>query len=381
MAQLTNTPATSTDANLPRGGDEGRERPAVIVAADDLLRHVTALFVHAGLPEGDAATVADCLVRANLRGVDTHGVFRVATYLERLRAGLNNPQPRIAVERVGHAAAHVDGDNGMGAVVGTRAMGEAIAIAGEGGVALVSIRHSNHYGMAAYYVLQALEAGLVGMAFTNASPALPPWGGRAPFLGTSPFAVAVPAGRQPPYVLDMAMSVLARGNVYVAAKTGRAIPPGLALDGAGRPTTDPQALIDGGTMLPFGGVKGSALAMLMDIFGGVLSGAAFAGNVGNPHTSFDRPQDVGHLFVCFRPDLFMPLERFRERMDEFVLAVKAQPRAEGFDAILVPGEREAQTERVRLASGIPLPAEIAEAIAAKGERAGLSPLPVSAGKS
>lgn len=364
MAEMTDS---ATGPRPPAGSDD----PRVIVSADALRGYVAALFHDAGLPEGDAATVADCLVRANLRGVDTHGVFRVPTYLKRLRGGLNNPRPQIAVERVGHAAAHVDGDNGMGAVVGTRAMKEAVAIAREGGVALVSIRHSNHYGMAAYYVLQALEAGLVGMAFTNASPALPPWGGCAPFLGTSPLAVAVPSGEQPPFVLDMAMSILARGNVYVAAKTGQPIPPGLALDSDGRPTTDPQALIDGGTMLPFGGVKGSALAMLMDIFGGVLSGAAFAGNVGNPHMAFDRPQDVGHLFMCFRPDLFMPIDRFKARMDELVLAVKAQPRAEGFDEILMPGEREARTERIRLASGIPLAAEISGALNAEGQRAGL----------
>jgi LDH2 family malate/lactate/ureidoglycolate dehydrogenase len=326
----------------------------VYVRADPLRAFVAAVFAAEGLPQTDAETVADCLVAANLRGVDTHGVFRVANYLKRLRAGLYNRHPQIDVRRVSFAAAQVDGDNGMGAVVGSRAMEEAIAIALDKGTALVSIKHSNHFGMAAFYALKALNAGLIGMVFTNASPALPPWGGRAAFLGTSPLAVAVPSGSQPAFVLDMAMSVLARGNVYVAAGAAKTIPPGLALDKEGRPTTNPQDLIDGGTMLPFGGVKGSGLSMLMDILGGVLSGSAFAGRVGSPHRTFDRPQDVGHLFFCFRPDLFMPRETFLARMDELVLAVKAQPKAAGFDEILIPGEREARCEAERLAHGIPL---------------------------
>jgi L-2-hydroxycarboxylate dehydrogenase (NAD+) len=336
--------------------------PRLYVRAEPLRAFVAGIFAREGLPQADAETVADCLVAANLRGVDTHGVFRVANYLKRLRAGLLNPHPNIDVARTSFAAAHVDGDNGMGAVVGRRAMQEAIAIAEDKGTAFVSIKHSNHFSMAAYYAMMALDAGLIGMVFTNASPALPPWGGRAPFLGTSPLAVAVPAGKQPPFVLDMAMSVLARGAVYMAAGAAKAIPPGLALDAEGRPTTDPQDLINGGTMLPFGGVKGAGLSMLMDILGGVLSGSGFAGQVGSPHQTFDRPQNVGHLFICFRPDLFQPRESFLARMDELILAVKAQPRAAGFDEILIPGEREARVQAERLAHGIPLSQAVFDAL-------------------
>jgi LDH2 family malate/lactate/ureidoglycolate dehydrogenase len=184
----------------------------------------------------------------------------------------------------------------------------------------------------------------------------------------------VPGGERGPFVLDMAMSVLARGNVYVAAQAGKAIPTGLALDSEGRPTTDPQALIDGGTMLAFGGVKGASLSMLMDILGGVLSGAAFAGAVGNPHTSFDRPQDVGHLFICFRPDLFMPLEDFKRRMDELVAVTKAQPKADGFAEILIPGEREERCRAARLQDGIPLPQEVLEALNKEAAEANQAPL-------
>ena len=343
----------------------------VFVEVEHLNEFIARLFVKAGLDDEAAAIVAANLVGASARGTDTHGVFRAPVYLKRLRLKLNNPRPDIKTSTVSFSAAHVDGDNGMGAIVGTHAMGVAIDMAREKGISIVSVKNSSHYGMAAFYVLQALEAGLIGMAFTNASPALPPWGGRQPFFGTSPFAVAVPAGSQPPFVLDMAMSVLARGNVYVAAQAGTPIAPGLALDAMGHPTTDPQALIDGGAMLPFGGVKGAALSMLMDIFGGVLSGAAFAGRVGNPHVNFDRPQNVGHLFICFRPDLFMPLDAFTARMDELITTMKNQPRASGFDEILVPGERELRCERRRRAEGIPLAPDVAQALEAEARLAGV----------
>jgi LDH2 family malate/lactate/ureidoglycolate dehydrogenase len=345
-----------------------------VVRAERLQDFVSGLFQHAAMPPEHADIAAECLVAANLRGVDTHGVFRVPTYLKRLRAGLTKARPDIGIERVAHSALHVDGDSGMGSVVGTRAMNAAIEVARETGVAIASVRDSTHFGMAAFYVLQALRHDLVAMAFTNASPALPPWGGTAPLFGTSPLAVAVPGGECGPFVLDMAMSVLARGNVYVAAQQGKPIPPGLALDSKGRPTTDPQALIDGGTMLAFGGVKGASLSMLMDILGGVLSGAAFAGAVGNPHMSFDRPQNVGHLFICFRPDLFMPLEAFKRRMDELVAVTKAQPKADGFAEILIPGEREERCKAARLKSGIPLSGEVLEALNREAERAGRAPL-------
>ncbi|HVL70682.1 MAG TPA: Ldh family oxidoreductase, partial [Beijerinckiaceae bacterium] len=343
---------------------------SVFVPAGALRAFAADLFAAAGLRRDHAATVAEVLVLANLRGVDTHGVFRVPTYLERIRAGTVALDTEPRARRVAHSALHVDGGDAMGAVVGRFAMGEAIALARETGLALVSVKRSGHYGMAAAYVLQAIEAGLVGVAFTNASPALPPWGGRAPLLGTSPLAVGVPAGTEHPFVLDMAMSVLARGNVYVAAQTGAALPPGLALDGEGRPTTDPRALIAGGTMLPFGGVKGAALSLLMDIFGGVLSGAAFAGAVGNPHKDFDRPQDVGHLFLAFRPDLFVSREDFLARMDHLVRTLKAQPRADGFGEILMPGERESRTRAERERTAIPLPPSVAEALDAEAARAG-----------
>jgi len=338
---------------------------------EELEKWLEAVFSHYDLPPDDARTAARALVKANLRGVDSHGVARVPMYCERLRRGVANPTPDIAVDRVAPAAALVDGDDGLGLVVGRRAMDAAIAIAGECGLGLAGVKRSGHYGMAALYILQAVEAGCLGLAFTNASPALPVWGGRTPFLGTSPFAAGAPAGAAPPFVLDMACSIVARGKLKFAAQRGEAIPEGLALDRHGRPTTDGAAAFEG-VVLPLGGVKGSGLSMLMDVLSGVFTGAAFGGEARNPFTGLDGPQGTGHFFLALKADLFMPRERFEARMQTLVERVKAQPRAAGFDAIRMPGEPEALNEAARREGGIPLTPDVVAALEREGEQAGVS---------
>ena len=334
-----------------------------------------ALLAAHGVPPGDARRSAECLVLADLRGVQTHGLLRLPGYLDRIRKGLVDPKPELSPSRVTAVAAALDGRNGLGFVVGTRAMAEAIAMARESGLGVVAVRRSTHFGMAATYVLQALEAGMASLVFTNASRAMPPWGAREPLLGTSPLAAGVPGGKLAPFVLDMSPSIAARGKIRIAEKRGEKIPLGWALDGEGRPTTDPTAAL-AGVVLPIGGPKGSGLAMMMDIFGGVLSGAAYAGDVGDQYKAFDRPQDVGHFFLALRPDLFVPMDEVRARMDTLVARVKACPRAEGVDEILMPGEIESRLAATRARSGIPYGAEI-DAVQAEAKRAGIAPLAVS----
>jgi LDH2 family malate/lactate/ureidoglycolate dehydrogenase len=341
-----------------------------------------ALLAKHGVPPEDAAVSAKCLVLADLRGVDTHGLVRLPGYLERIRRGLVDPKPALAPERVTPVAAALDGRNALGFVVGTRAMAEAIAMARASGIGIVSARRSTHFGMAATYVLQALAAGMASLVFTNASRAMPPWGGREALLGTSPLAAGVPGGRLAPFVLDMSPAVAARGKIRIAEKRGEKIPLGYALDADGRPTTDPTAAL-AGVVLPIGGPKGSGLAMLMDIFCGVLSGAAFAGDVGDQYKAFDRPQDVGHFFLAMRPDLFVPMDEVRARMDVLVERIKACPKAEGFDEILMPGEIEAREEAKRRKGGIPYAASEIAALEQEAKRAGvampaLSPKPLDA---
>jgi LDH2 family malate/lactate/ureidoglycolate dehydrogenase len=348
----------------------------VWVEHDEADAFARALFATHGVPKKDAATAAACLVLADLRGVDTHGLMRLPGYLDRMRRGLINPRPKLVPVEVTAAAASLDGHNGLGFVIGTRAMAEAISIARKSGVGVVTARRSTHFGMAAAYVLQALDAGFISMVFTNASRAMPPWGGREPLLGTSPLAFGAPGGTLAPYVLDMSPAVAARGKIRIAEKRGEKIPLGYALDAQGRPTTDPTEALRG-VVLPIGGPKGSGLSMLMDILGGVLSGAAYAGDVPDQYKVFDRPQNVGHFFLAMKPDLFISRKEYRARMDTLVERVRACPRAEGFDEILLPGEMEAREETKRRESGIPYGAGEIEALQQEAARAGIAKLPVS----
>jgi L-2-hydroxycarboxylate dehydrogenase (NAD+) len=341
---------------------------------ETLRAFVAALFAAQGVPQADAARVAHCLVDADLRGVSSHGVGRVPIYLERLRRGLVNAAPAMRVERPVTSAARVDGDNGLGFLVGTRAMALAVEIAREHGIGLVLAHHSNHFGMAASYLAQAVEAGLAAFVFTNASPAMPIWGGRTPFLGTSPFAFAAPAGADRPAVmLDMAMSVVARGKVRRAMQRGEPIPKGWALDKDGRDTTDAKAGYEG-VVLPMGGLKGSGLSLMMEILAGVMSGSNFGGGVRNQYFDFEAPQDVGHCFIALRPDLFVPPDAYAARMAELSDRAKASERAEGFDEILLPGEPEARKAQARARDGIPLDAQELAELLAEAERGGV-PVP------
>ncbi len=335
----------------------------VFVEHDEADAFARALLAAHGVPKKDAATVAACLVRADLRGVDTHGLTRLPGYLERLRRSLINPRPKLFPKRVAPAAAALDGQNGFGFVIGTRAMAEAISLARKSGIGI--------------YVLQALDAGFVSLVFTNASRAMPPWGGREALLGTSPLAAGAPGGKLTPFVLDMSPAVAARGKIRIAEKRGEKIPLGYALDAEGRPTTDPTEALKG-VVLPIGGPKGSGLAMLMDVFGGVLSGAAFAGDVADQYKVFDRPQNVGHFFLAMRPDLFVSKKEYRLRMDTLVERVRACARAEGFDEILMPGELEAREEEKRARSGIPYSAAEIDPLQNEAARAGVAKLGVSA---
>lgn len=344
---------------------------AAAVAADAFARSL--LQAH-GVSAEDAAIVAGCLVSADLRGVDTHGLCRLPIYLDRLRKGLINAKPNLAPKRVTPVAASLDGENGFGFVVGTRAMQEAIAMAREFGIGVVSARRSTHFGMAASYALLAADAGLMAMVFSNASPAMPPWGGRNMLLGTNPFCMAAPAGDNRPVILDMSPAVAARGKIRKAERRGEKIPLGYALDAQGRPTTDPAAVLAGGVVLPIGEYKGSGLSMFMDIFGGVLSGANFGGDVGDQYKSFDRAQDVGHFFLAMRPNLFVSEADYRVRMDTLIERMRSSPTAPGFDEILIPGEPEDRIEAARRRTGIPYaPAEVA-ALQDEAKRAGIQPL-------
>ena len=341
-----------------------------IVSGDALYRTVKDIYLKLGLDEEAASLTARGLVLADLRGVWSHGVARVSLYAERLRRDLINRHPVIDVTRPAGAIAHLDGDNGVGFLVATRAVDLAMELAESAGVGIVGVRRSGHYGMAAFYALRAIERGFMTFVYTNASPAMPPWGGRKPMLGTNPYCVGIPGGGRGDVVIDMACTMTARGKLKFAAQRGESIPLGLALDEEGKPTTDGAAAFRG-TVLPFGGHKGSALALQLDILCGVMTGAAFAGGVRNPFTGLDGPQETGHFFLAMRPDIFLGTAAWRQRMDDLVQELKTTPRADGVDEVMLPGEMESRTEARRRKEGIPITADVWDDLVREAELAGV----------
>jgi L-2-hydroxycarboxylate dehydrogenase (NAD+) len=339
--------------------------------AGDLTQLATSIFVHEGLSQSDAQIVAESLVAADLRGVDTHGVARIPSYVERFPKRLVEPRPRIVVTSRMPWAASVDGGNGMGPVVANRAMSEVINRAETFGIGAATAHRSNHFGAAAHYALRAVAHDCIGITVSPASKSLAPFGSREPLFGTNPIAVAVPAGSHSPWVMDMASSVAARGHIRLAARHGKPIPEGWALDELGRPTIDAKTAL-AGVMLPFAGVKGSAIAMLIDILGGVLSGSGFAGTIRDMTRDFDEPQDVGHFFLAMKVEAFMPLAEFNERMETAIARLKALKPAAGFTEILYPGEPEARRQREHLKNGIPLTPEVYESIKKVAEPSGIA---------
>eukprot|EP00931_Biecheleriopsis_adriatica_P121065 TRINITY_DN96145_c0_g1_i1.p1 TRINITY_DN96145_c0_g1~~TRINITY_DN96145_c0_g1_i1.p1 ORF type:complete len:397 (-),score=66.40 TRINITY_DN96145_c0_g1_i1:44-1192(-) len=349
----------------------GQAKDYLRFEAEDLRGFVGSIFRHLELPQQDAELIARCLVHADLRAQSGHGVQRVPMYAGRLRAGVVNAKPDIKVEQTAPSSCIVHGDDGMGFVVATRATDEAIEIARRQGVGLAGVRRSTHFGCSAHYVLQALEADMISLVFTNSSPALPPFGGAKALLGASPFAAGAPSGQAHPLVLDMSTTVIARGKLRLMSQRGEPIPPGVGLDKEGRPTRDGMEAFHGVT-LPFGGAKGAAISLLMDILSGVLTGAGFGGKVRSLYNDTDGAQDVGHFILCIRPDVCLPsIDDFKGRMDELVRTLKSQPCAEGFDEVLVPGEPESRAEVKRLAEGVPLQADVVESLRAEAVQMGL----------
>ncbi|MGY2050251.1 Ldh family oxidoreductase [Methylobacterium sp. JK268] len=336
-----------------------------------LAAFATAIYRAAGLAEPDAALCANSLVQADLWGHQSHGVMRLSWYAARLKAGVCDPEgvPETVVDAGGLAV--IDGREAMGQVVAARAMTEAVTRARAHGIGAVAVRHSNHFGTAMYFTLMAARAGCVGFLSTNASPAMAPWGGRAKALGNNPWSWAAPAGRHPPLVLDIANTAVARGKVYLARQRGEAIPLGWAMDAEGRPTTDPQAAIDG-LILPMAGHKGYAIAAVMDVLSGVLTGSAFASGVAGPYQA-QRRSGAGHLALAIDIARIQPLPEFEARMERFIAEMKAVPTAEGADAVYYPGEIEALNDARHRRDGLDLPADTRADLRRLAEDLGIDP--------
>jgi ureidoglycolate dehydrogenase (NAD+) len=296
-------------------------------------------FQGLGLSSGDARQLVKVLVMADLFGLSTHGLSRVESYGERLLVGGIKARPRITVEQLAPALARVDGDNSVGPVVGMRALEVATDLARRCGVGIAFARGSNHFGPISPYSYIAAEAGFASIIGSNATPTIAPWGGSDARLGNSPIGFGVPSPGGQHFLLDMAMSVVARAKIRNAFKRGEAIPDTWATDAQGRPTTDPKAALDG-LLQPVGGHKGYGLALWVDIFSGLLSNAAYLTHVKSWVDAPDEPQDLGHFFILVDTRFLGTSDWLAARMQEFADILHESPPLDPRRPVLVPGEIE-----------------------------------------
>jgi LDH2 family malate/lactate/ureidoglycolate dehydrogenase len=325
----------------------------VRIDPDQLRRFATAVYVAAGMAEAEAGLCADTLVQADLWGHQSHGVMRLSWYVARLKAGVCDPRakPELVVDAGGLAL--IDGHDGMGQTVAARAAEEAIGRAKAHGIAAVGVRNSNHFGTALYFTLMAAREGCVAFLSTNASPAMAPWGGRKKTVGTNPWSWACPAGSHAPMVLDIANTGVARGKIYLARQKGQKIPEGWAINAAGAPTTDPSEAIEG-IILPMAQHKGYAIALMMDMLSGVLTGSGYGSAVAGPY-QVERRSHAGHLMIALNIEAMQPLAEFNARMDSLITQIKSVPLAQGFEEVFYPGEIEARNDARNRQEGLSLP--------------------------
>lgn len=314
-------------------------------------------FQGLGLTEKDARDVCRILVLADLFGLSTHGMSRVESYGERLLIQGINPRPAITLERVAPALVKVDGDNGVGPLVGMRSLEAAMEVAREFGIGIALARGSNHFGPVSPYSYIAAEAGFASMIGSNATTTIAPWGGSDARLGNSPLGFGVPHPGGAPFMLDMAMSVVARAKIRNALKRGETIPDTWATDKAGRATTSPAEALDG-FLLPIGGHKGYGLALLVDMFAGLLSGAAYLNHVKSWVDAPDEPQNLGHFFILIDTRVLGSAQWLASRMNDFAAILHGSPAADASKPVLVPGEIELGQMARQREHGIRIDAEL-----------------------
>lgn len=324
-----------------------------------------AVFQKIGCPDADAALIAETLLAADLRGIDSHGVARLPGYVRLWETGRVNTRPDIRIVHETPSTATVDGDAGLGLLVAQKAMDIAIGKAAAVGSGWVSVRNSNHFGIAAAHAMKALEKDMIGMAMTNASALVAPTFSKERMLGTNPIAVAIPAGEMPPFVADLATTTAANGKLEILQRKSDPAPDGWAQDENGDPSNDAHILKKGGALLPLGSDpdhgshKGYALGSIVDIFSGVLSGAAYGPWV-PPFPAYipippDPPgQGLGHFVGAMRVDAFRPAEAFKADMDHWIKRFRAAQPLKAGQPVLIPGDPERHASARRAEEGIPL---------------------------
>ena len=348
--------------------------PEPRIPAAKVRRFINVAMERLGLPAEDALTVAQLMTEAEVQGSDGHGVIRLVPYARRIRAGGVNVRPHIRIVKEKAAMALIDGDNGMGHLVMHKAAHIAIAKARQCGVAWVGARASNHAGPASLYARMALEHDMVGMYFAvgNANH-LPPWGGLDMLLSTNPIAVAVPAGEEPPVVLDMATTVAAYGKVKAKAQRGEEMPVGWMIDRQGQPLTDPKRAEEG-FLLPIGGYKGYGLALVIGLLAGTLHGAAMGSEVVDFNHDDTTPTNTGQAILVIDPDAFGEVAAFKARVDRLVREMRASERMPGVERIWLPGEQSHERRIANEREGLALPPNLRAQLDALARELAIPPL-------
>ena len=326
----------------------------ILIDHESLHRLCTSIQIGFGVPKSDAEVVSDCLVEANLMGLDTHGIIRLKPYMDRIKASGNNPLPNICIVKDSLCSALMDADNALGPVGGKRAMEMAVKKATSTGIGIVVIRNCNHYGPAGYYARMALKHEMIGISMTNVLASMPPTGGAEAHIGNNAYSIAFPAKDEPPVVVDGATSLASWGKVFLCAQEGSDLPDGCYVDNNGSLTVNPQDVINGGSLLPYAGHKGYGIAVAIELLTGMLADTFLDHEILHPYKELTKPGMNTFFMSAIRISNFIAPERFMIRMDEWIRSVRAIRKSEGVDRIWLPGEKEFVTRNQRLIDGIPL---------------------------
>lgn len=330
------------------------------------------MLIKAGFDSKDAEIISDTLIFAELRNVKSHGIVRLPTYIERMEKGLINQNAQMKfTNNTAAAVTMLDADNGMGQVAGYKAMKQTLSIAKIYGIGMTAVKNSNHFGVASYYSMMALEDNMIGIVMSNSSPAIAPFGTKTPLLGTNPLTVAVPAKNGKPIVLDMSMSTVARGRIRMCALQSKEMPMDWGLDTEGNPTSDPNEALKG-SLVPIGGVKGSGLSLIVDLLTGILTNTAMTGEV-KTVTDMSGPSKTSHIFLAIDIEKFIDPDLYKSNVDAVINTIKSLP-PKGDNEIFMAGEIEQNLMDKRKAEGIPVDFEVIELLNKLAESYGISKL-------
>ena len=295
------------------------------------------IFLKHNLSLNHSKICANALINAELVGSPSHGLARISSYCNRIRKKVINPKPKIKIKKISRSIIHIDANNAVGFIGADLGIKHAIVNAKKYGIAFVAVKNSGHYGLSGYYAERAAKKGLIAFCFTNAPPAIAPHGAKKTLFGTNPICFAAPTGTKIPFVLDTSISMINRGKIRRAQKLGLRIPFGVALDKKGNPTNNPKKALEG-LQLPIAGFRGSGLAWMIDILSGVLTGANHGGKVKDPFDDFTGPQNIGHLFIAIKPNIFVG--NYNKRIKENIIRIKKLPKIKGTKEILYPGQNK-----------------------------------------